>query len=120
VRVSRTNSLASIAKRFGVGLPVAERVDALGLLPREADGSLGAGARSLKGVREPVAVTSLSGQLSAAAGRLTDPVCGMSVDSDDIIRTWSGHSWAFCSARCADAFEADPHRYVAGSKGQQL
>jgi YHS domain-containing protein len=44
----------------------------------------------------------------------------MSVDSDDIIRTWSGHSWAFCSARCADAFEADPHRYVAGSKGQQL
>jgi YHS domain-containing protein len=78
------------------------------------------GRRSLKGVRELVAVTSLSGQPSAPASRLTDPVCGMSVKGDDVTRTWSGNSWAFCSPQCADAFEADPDRYLVGPQGHAL
>ena len=46
----------------------------------------------------------------AAADR--DPVCGMTVKPDSPHRVeHDGHTWRFCSARCAEKFAADPARY---------
>jgi Cu+-exporting ATPase len=43
-----------------------------------------------------------------------DPVCGMTVDRDSAeARATNGErEFFFCSAACAEAFEADPARYV--------
>ncbi len=45
----------------------------------------------------------------------TDPVCGMAVRIATARHRsdWAGRSVYFCCARCKDAFEADPRRYVA-------
>ncbi|MHB1538360.1 MAG: permease [Solirubrobacteraceae bacterium] len=43
----------------------------------------------------------------------TDPVCGMSVDrSKAHVKQLAGHTYHFCSEHCANAFEAEPGRYV--------
>jgi Cu+-exporting ATPase len=43
-----------------------------------------------------------------------DPVCGMSVDphSAEHRREHGGRTWYFCSARCAEKFEAEPGKYL--------
>jgi YHS domain-containing protein/uncharacterized membrane protein YraQ (UPF0718 family) len=43
-----------------------------------------------------------------------DPVCGMQVDSASAAaqRTWQGEPYFFCSAGCAEAFDAGPESYV--------
>ncbi|PZR51674.1 ATPase P [Xylanimonas oleitrophica] len=48
-----------------------------------------------------------------ATGSSTDPVCGMTVDPQNAAarREHDGVTFAFCSAGCAAAFDADPHRY---------
>lgn len=44
----------------------------------------------------------------------TDPVCGMTVDTQTA--SWSRihhqHTWYFCAERCRDAFDAEPSSYV--------
>lgn len=43
---------------------------------------------------------------------LTDPVCGMTVDSESTIRhEHAGKTYYFCCEQCRDAFRADPGRY---------
>lgn len=44
---------------------------------------------------------------------VTDPVCGMTIDPTTAAATreHDGTTFYFCSPGCADAFDADPHRY---------
>ena len=44
----------------------------------------------------------------------TDPVCGMKVDekSAAATRVHQGNAFYFCSARCADKFDANPGAYL--------
>lgn len=44
---------------------------------------------------------------------LTDPVCGMRVLPSAAVaeRTLDGRTFVFCSPRCVERFDADPHRY---------
>lgn len=45
---------------------------------------------------------------------VTDPVCGMRIDSDDAVdyAEHDGTTYYFCSQVCHDAFVADPDSYV--------
>ena len=53
--------------------------------------------------------------LTARRG-VTDPVCGMKVDrSKALTSTHDRATYAFCSAHCQHAFDADPGAYVAGA-----
>src|SRR4051794_1190781 len=49
-----------------------------------------------------------------AAGRTTDPVCGMSVDPATARHRadYAGRAYVFCGARCRERFVADPDRFV--------
>ena len=51
-----------------------------------------------------------------AMAMVTDPVCGMQIESDDAAGTteYKGKTYYFCSQSCFDAFKADPASYVAG------
>jgi len=51
--------------------------------------------------------------------KVTDPVCGMSVESGKAAATegYQGQSFYFCSARCRDTFKADPAQYPAKGSG---
>ncbi|WP_454852380.1 YHS domain-containing protein [Promicromonospora soli] len=44
---------------------------------------------------------------------VVDPVCGMTIDPKTAAATreHDGVTFYFCSAGCAAAFDADPHRY---------
>ena len=44
-----------------------------------------------------------------------DPVCGMSVDAAAAALSidHGGQTFSFCSRHCADAFAADPDKYVS-------
>jgi Cu+-exporting ATPase len=44
---------------------------------------------------------------------VTDPVCGMTIDPKTAVATreHGGTTFSFCSAGCAEKFDADPHRY---------
>ena len=50
-----------------------------------------------------------------AAPKANDPVCGMSVDPAKAAGRveHNGQVYYFCSKRCADRFEQDPHRFLA-------
>lgn len=47
-----------------------------------------------------------------------DPVCGMSVETDDA--RWTSHhdgtTWYFCAASCKAEFDASPARYVGDAR----
>jgi YHS domain-containing protein len=45
---------------------------------------------------------------------VTDPVCGMQIDSDDAAGSEErdGRMYYFCSQTCHDAFVADPASYI--------
>jgi len=45
-----------------------------------------------------------------------DPVCGMEVDPDTAFTTREhmGQTYYFCSAACAEQFDADPHKFAMG------
>jgi YHS domain-containing protein len=45
---------------------------------------------------------------------VTDPVCGMRIDTDDAAATaeYQSKTYYFCSRACRDAFLADPTLYV--------
>src|SRR5262249_49091331 len=62
---------------------------------------------------EPEIETSGSQTSGGKAARVTDPVCGMSVDPATALGRSAGEGAAsFCSAGCAAAFDADPERYA--------
>ena len=46
---------------------------------------------------------------------VTDPVCGMRIDTDDAVATaeHEGKTYYFCSRACHDAFVVDPASYAA-------
>jgi YHS domain-containing protein len=45
----------------------------------------------------------------------TDPVCGMNVDPGTAaaVRSHEGRNYFFCATGCAQAFDADPERYLS-------
>lgn len=45
---------------------------------------------------------------------VTDPVCGMRIDSEEAVGTaeYQGTTYYFCSQPCRDAFVADPSEYI--------
>jgi uncharacterized protein len=47
-----------------------------------------------------------------------DPVCGMTVDpaTAAATRRYDDRNWFFCNPGCAEAFDADPDRYVAATR----
>ncbi|MGC5041152.1 heavy metal translocating P-type ATPase [Streptomyces sp. DT190] len=49
---------------------------------------------------------------------VTDPVCGMSISRDAAAeqREVEGHTYYFCSPRCAADFDADPARYISSAE----
>ena len=55
---------------------------------------------------------------SLAGNQTLDPVCGMAVDLQTAKHraTFDGVDFAFCSASCKSRFEAEPARYVKGSR----
>ena len=57
-------------------------------------------------------------QSEAAAKRVTDPVCGMTVDPQKTPHRAShgGTLYFFCAARCRERFEADPLRYLGSNR----
>lgn len=46
--------------------------------------------------------------------RVTDPVCGMTIDSDTAVgqSQYEGRTFYFCSAQCKRQFDADPKQYA--------
>ncbi|MFI2372179.1 YHS domain-containing protein [Streptomyces sp. NPDC018833] len=48
-------------------------------------------------------------------------MCGMSISPEAAAesRETEGRTYYFCSAGCAAAFDADPHRYTTPSGGQE-
>ena len=57
---------------------------------------------------------------AAHAGAMKDPVCGMSVDPHTAKhrREHGGRTYYFCSARCAEKFEAEPGTYFGPERAQ--
>lgn len=55
--------------------------------------------------------------MSHKSEKMTDPVCGMTVDPATAAASskYEGRTYYFCSQTCAASFEADPARYAAGA-----
>lgn len=51
--------------------------------------------------------------------QLTDPVCGMQVDSSKNAMDYKGVNYAFCSPHCRKKFSDEPEKYVAEAAGKQ-
>src|SRR5512132_1734370 len=53
--------------------------------------------------------------------RMTDPVCGMTVDPHETPHRTEhgGHTYYFCSSGCRQRFEADPSRYPAPEQAKK-
>ena len=51
--------------------------------------------------------------------KVTDPVCGMSIESGKAgaPENYQGLAFYFCSTRCRDAFKTDPARFAGKSSG---
>ena len=51
---------------------------------------------------------------------VTDPVCGMSIESGNAAAAehYQEKTFHFCSTHCRDAFKADPARYAAKEAGK--
>jgi len=54
-----------------------------------------------------------SSKWEGAMAMVTDPVCGMRIDTDDAAATaeYDGKTFYFCSGACHDAFVANPTSY---------
>ena len=52
--------------------------------------------------------------MSQKPQKVTDPVCGMSIDPASAAGTaeHEGKTYHFCSHNCAESFRADPARYA--------
>lgn len=61
--------------------------------------------------------TEIQPNQTGEAGKVTDPVCGMSVTlgKGKPSLKYKGEEFHFCSPKCHDKFEADPYFYVSGN-----
>lgn len=61
--------------------------------------------------------TAIQPNQTGEAGKVTDPVCGMSVTlgKGKPSLKYKGEEFHFCSPKCHDKFEADPYFYVSGN-----
>ncbi len=61
--------------------------------------------------------TAIQPNQTGEAGKVTDPVCGMSVTlgKGKPSLKYKGKEFHFCSPKCHDKFEADPYFYVSGN-----
>ncbi len=46
---------------------------------------------------------------------LTDPVCGMEVESGKNAIEYKGINYAFCSTQCQKQFTAEPEKYLSNA-----
>ena len=48
-----------------------------------------------------------------------DPVCKMKIEESKAVATseYKGKKYYFCAVGCKKAFDADPEKYLKGSKG---
>ncbi len=54
------------------------------------------------------------GEHQPGIGSVKDPVCGMVVDpGQGYSEIHEGKQYRFCSKKCLDKFDAEPHRYVS-------
>jgi YHS domain-containing protein len=98
-----------------------EDVATAGLLPVEASASGTSANRGRQlGQEDRFPKVALGTQTQYLQGgntmaMVTDPVCGMRIDSDDAVATaeHEGKTYYFCSRACHDAFVADPASYAA-------
>jgi len=51
---------------------------------------------------------------AAPPAKVTDPVCGMTIDPKTAAgtSTHAGHTFYFCAPSCKRKFDADPHKYM--------
>lgn len=56
----------------------------------------------------------LTGKQPATAAKVTDPVCGMTIDAAKAAgkRQHGAQTYYFCSANCLAKFDAEPHKYL--------
>ncbi|MGH7624088.1 MAG: YHS domain-containing protein [Gemmatimonadaceae bacterium] len=49
--------------------------------------------------------------------QVTDPVCGMRIDSNSAAgsSSYQGQTYYFCSSDCKSRFDANPKQYVSGT-----
>lgn len=73
--------------------------------------------RRLKGITESVRLIEVRRRGPQSSTRGTDPVCGMQLHPHDVVTrtTWQGKTFAFCSQTCAQAFHADPGRFMTAN-----
>lgn len=60
------------------------------------------------------------GDHDTAAGKVTDPVCGMKVDPKSAkgSHEHAGRTYYFCSTGCVAKFKADPEKYLKGAEAR--
>lgn len=53
--------------------------------------------------------------------QVTDPVCGMTIDSHTAAgsSTWHGETYYFCAEACKRKFDANPAQYTGGQKNKR-
>jgi P-type Cu+ transporter len=68
--------------------------------------------------RETGGHESMTGELQPSATTVLDPVCGMFVDPEKARGTaeYGGKKYFFCSAGCAQRFQASPEKYLSAKK----
>jgi adenylate cyclase len=73
------------------------------------------GTERFKNVSDPVAIFRAQAETGAAEPGVIDPVCRMAVDPDRSAGTLrhEGADYCFCSLECAEAFAAEPERFVS-------
>ena len=56
----------------------------------------------------------LRGKEASTGGKVTDPVCGMTIDASKAAgqSQHGSQTYYFCSASCKGKFDADPHKYL--------
>lgn len=50
--------------------------------------------------------------MSSKTTVIKDPVCGMTINSDDLSLDYQGRHYVFCSNQCLERFQSSPHLYV--------
>lgn len=48
-----------------------------------------------------------------------DPVCGMKLDEHRLVIEVDGKKYGFCSAACAEEFQANPEKYLTADAGHE-
>jgi YHS domain-containing protein len=57
----------------------------------------------------------MHGRHDMAGAKVKDPVCGMEVEAGQgYSEIYEGRQYRFCSRKCLDQFDADPHHFAPG------